>query len=92
MPACTCTRTLTDTYTHPDSHSHHVFPTPRSREVDGEPGKEDDGGEQEPCVAFSSDVVSDQQTDSDMKQLETKHKMSLQQMKEQIVGSVRPLT
>ena len=60
--------------------------------MDGEPGKGEDGGDQEPCVAFSSDVVSDQQTESDMKQLETKHKMSLQQIKEQVVGSVRPLT
>ena len=55
--------------------------------------QEDEEGEgEEHYVAFSSDVVSDQQTESDMKQLENKHKMSLQQMKEQILGSVRPLT
>ena len=61
---------------------------PRSQEDEDVEGEE--AGE--PYVAFSSDVVSDQQTESDMKQLENKHKMSLQQMKEQILGSVRPLT
>ncbi|KAI0239141.1 hypothetical protein LSAT2_010110 [Lamellibrachia satsuma] len=51
--------------------------------------EEDDDDVVEPYVAFGSDVVSDQQTESDMKQLENKHKMSLQQMKEQIIGSVK---
>lgn len=51
-------------------------------------------GEQEPTqgetlVSFAEEVVSDQQTESDIKQLEGKHNMSLQQMKEQVIGSVR---
>lgn len=51
-------------------------------------------GEQEPDIAgetyvsFGNDAVSDQQTETDVKELEGKHKMSLQQMKEQILGSV----
>ncbi|KAK2187817.1 hypothetical protein NP493_153g02003 [Ridgeia piscesae] len=57
----------------------------KSQEDEDAEGEE--AGEQ--YVAFSSDVISDQQTESDMKQLENKHKMSLQQMKEQILGSVK---
>ena len=51
-------------------------------------------GEQEPDIAgetyvsFGNDAVSDQQTETDVKELEGKHKMSLQQMKEQVLGSV----
>ena len=51
-------------------------------------------GEQEPVemgetfVNFAEDAVSDQQTETDIRQLEGKHNMSLQQMKEHILGSV----
>ncbi len=39
-------------------------------------------------VAFADDVVSDTQTETDVRQLEGKHKMTIQQMKEHILGSV----
>ena len=42
----------------------------------------------ETYVSFGNDAVSDQQTETDVKELEGKHKMSLQEMKEQILGSV----
>ena len=51
-------------------------------------------GEEEPLevgetfVNFAEDAVSDQQTETDIKQLEGKHNMPLQQIKEQVLGSV----
>lgn len=51
-------------------------------------------GEDEPdtngevYVNFAEDVVSDAQTETDVKNLEGKHKMTFQQMKEQILGQV----
>ena len=39
-------------------------------------------------MAFAEDVVSDTQTETDVRQLEGKHKMTLQQMKEKILGQV----
>ena len=51
-------------------------------------------GEEEPTdtgeayVTFNEDVVSDQQTETDVRHLEGKHKMSVQQMKETVLGSV----
>ena len=51
-------------------------------------GEEEPSPDGEQFVAFTDDVVSDQQTVTDVRQLEGKHKMSIQQMKEQILGSV----
>ena len=52
-------------------------------------------GEEEPeqtgetYVAFDDVVVSEQQTETDVMALEGRHKMTLQQMKELILGNVR---
>ena len=52
-------------------------------------------GEDEPetngevYVNFAEDVVSDAQTETDVRQLEGRHKMTVQQMKEQIIGQVK---
>ena len=43
-------------------------------------------------VAFAPDVISDMQTETDVKTLEGKHQMTLQQMKEHVIGSVSFLT
>lgn len=48
-------------------------------------GEELDG---EKFVSYNEDKVSEQQTESDIKNLEGKINMSLQQMKERIFGSV----
>ena len=51
-------------------------------------------GEEEPdvngenFVAFADDIVSESQTETDVRNLEGKHKMTLQEMKEQILGCV----
>ncbi|ELU03775.1 hypothetical protein CAPTEDRAFT_221083 [Capitella teleta] len=50
-------------------------------------GEEEPAPAAEALVSFADDVVSDQQTETDIKQLETKHNMSLQQMKEFILGT-----
>ena len=42
----------------------------------------------EKFISYSEDKTSEQQTESDMKNLEGKVKMSLQQMKERIFSSV----
>ena len=42
----------------------------------------------EALVSFADDIVSDSQTETDVKNLEGRHKMSLQQIKEQILGAV----
>ena len=51
----------------------------------GEDEPETDG---EIFVAFADDVVSDTQTENDLKHLEGKHHMSLQQMKEALLNTV----
>ena len=51
-------------------------------------GEEEPADEGEAYVNFAEDAVSDQQTETDIKQLEGKHKMSLQQMKEHVLASV----
>lgn len=51
-------------------------------------GEEEPAPAAEALVSFADDVVSDQQTETDIKQLEGKHNMSLQQMKEFILGTV----
>ena len=51
-------------------------------------------GEVEPApaaqklVEFQEDAVSEAQTEKDMEDLEGRHKMSIQLMKEQVLGSV----
>ncbi len=51
----------------------------------GEEEPEQDG---EAFVSFADDIVSDAQTETDVRNLEGRHKMSFQQMKEQILGAV----
>lgn len=52
-------------------------------------------GEEEPpptaegLVEFNDDGVSEAQTEKGVERLEGKHKMPLQSMKEQVIGSVR---
>ena len=46
----------------------------------------EEGGEN--YVTFNDDIVSDEQTETDVKQLEGKHNMTLQQMKEHVIGTV----
>ena len=48
----------------------------------------DTDGDGEAFVSFADDIVSDAQTETDVKNLEGRHKMSLQQIKEHILGSV----
>lgn len=50
--------------------------------------EEPDVADGEMFVAFADDVVSDSQTETDVRNLEGKHRMTLQQMKEQILGGV----
>ena len=51
-------------------------------------------GEEEPTptaqnmVAFGEDAISDTQTEADVQNLEGKHKIPLQTMKEQLLGTV----
>ena len=51
-------------------------------------GEVEPAAEDEEYVAFGEDVVSDAQTETDVRQLEGKHRMTLQQMKEAVIGSV----
>ena len=51
----------------------------------GEPEPEPTG---ENMVAFGEDVVSDTQTENDVRDLEGKHNIPVQTMKEQVMGSV----
>ena len=43
-------------------------------------------------VAFGEDVVSDTQTENDVRDLEGKHNIPVQTMKEQVMGSVSSMT
>ncbi len=54
--------------------------------VYGETEPQSDGGQ--PYLTFGQDAVSDQQTETDMRNLEGKHQMLLQEIKEQTLGSV----
>ena len=63
------------------------FPAPFIPDFDATYG-EDEPEPKETLVAFTADVVSDQQTEADVKILEGKHKMTLQRMKEQVLGTV----
>ena len=63
-------------------------PTSVLEDLDAAFDEEEMDAEGEALVSFADDVVSDAQTETDVKNLEGRHKMSLQQIKEQILSSV----
>ena len=50
--------------------------------------EEDEAPENEPVVEFDDDELDEAQTEAEVKSITSKHQMSLQELKQEILGSV----
>ena len=50
--------------------------------------EEDEAPENEPVVEFDDDELDEAQTEAEVKGITSKHQMSLQELKQEILGSV----